>query len=115
VRAKTDTVLSSNKSYESPETKHYLLAVIMLDLLSIYVLNLVVTIAMFTVLVFRAWVEHKNYRLMWKELEWKRTCDTAGKLLHAEKSLFTKVEGGEELYEMLLELFSTNKLTTQSY
>ena len=108
MRAKTDTAKYSNKSYESTETKHYLLAVIMLDLLSIYILNLVVTIAMFTVLVFRAWVEHKNYRLMWKELEWKRTCDTAGKLLHAEKSLFTKVEGGEELYEMLLELFSPN-------
>lgn len=81
---------------------------IIVDLLNIYVLNLVVTIAMFTVLVFRAWVEHKNYRMMWKELEWKRTCDTAGKLLRAEKSLFTKVEGGEELYEMLLELFGKN-------
>jgi len=79
-----------------------------LDLLSIYILNLVVTIAMFSVLVFRAWVEHKNYRLMWEELEWKRTCDTIGKILQAEKSLFTKVEGGEELYEMLLELFSIN-------
>ena len=82
---------------------------IILDLLSIYVLNLVVTIAMFTVLVFRAWVEHKNYKMMWKELEWKRTCDTAGKLLKAEKSLFTKIDGGEELYEMLQELFSINK------
>jgi hypothetical protein len=80
-----------------------------LDLLSIYLLNLVVTIAMFTVLVFRALVEHKNYKMMWKELEWKRTCDTAGKLLKAEKSLFTKVEGGEELYEMLCELFNNNK------
>jgi len=79
-----------------------------LDLLSIYLLNLVVTIAMFTVLVFRAWVEHKNYRLMWKELEWKRTCETTGQLLKAEKNLFTKVEGGEELYEMLLELFCSN-------
>jgi len=81
----------------------------MLDLLGIYILNLVVTIAMFTVLVFRAWVEHKNYKLMWKELEWKRTCGTAGKLLKAEKALFTNVEGGEELYEMLLELFCTPK------
>ncbi len=98
----------SNKSYESTETKQYLLSVIMLDLLNIYILNLVVTIAMFTVLVFRAWVEHKNYKMMWKELEWKRTCDTAGKLLRAEKNLFTKVEGGEELYEMLLELFAGN-------
>ena len=108
MRAKTGTIFFSNKSYESIETNHYLLKVIMLDLLNIYVLNLVITIAMFTVLVFRAWVEHKNYKMMWKELEWKRTCDTAGKLLQAEKNLFTKVEGGEELYEMLLELFSIN-------
>jgi hypothetical protein len=77
----------------------------MLDLLSIYLLNLLVTLAMFSVLVFRAWVEHKNYRLMWKELEWRKTCETVGKILKAEKSLFTKVEGGEELYEMLQELF----------
>ncbi|PVX25314.1 MAG: hypothetical protein CW691_04860 [Candidatus Bathyarchaeum sp.] len=80
-----------------------------MDLLSIYVLNLLVTVAMFTVLVFRAWVEHKNYKLMWKELEWSKTCETAGKLLDAEKSLFTKVEGGEELYEMLCELFKAKE------
>ena len=84
-------------------------AVIGLDLTHIYILNLIVTVAMFTVLVFRAWVEHKNYRLMWKELEWNKTCQTAGKLLKAEKALFTKVEGGEELYDMLCELFSANK------
>ena len=76
-----------------------------MDLLNIYLLNLLVTLAMFIVLVFRAWVEHKNYRLMWKELEWRRTCETVGKILNAEKSLFTKVEGGEELYQMLRELF----------
>jgi hypothetical protein len=46
---------------------------------------------------------------MWKELEWRRTCETVGKLLKAEKNLFTKVEGGDELYEMLLELFAKNK------
>jgi len=45
--------------------------------------------------------------MMWKELEWRKTCETAGKLLKAEKSLFTKIEGGEELYEMLCELFNT--------
>ena len=84
------------------------MTVIYLDLLNIYLLNLLLTLAMFTVLVFRAWVEHKNYRMMWKELEWRKTCETAGKLLKAEKSLFTKIEGGEELYEMLCELFSTN-------
>jgi len=83
--------------------------VIVLDLFDIYVLNLVVTVAMFSVLVFRAWVEHKNYKLMWRELEWRRTCETAGKILKAEKTLFTKVEGGEELYELLTNLFSNNK------
>jgi ketopantoate hydroxymethyltransferase len=83
--------------------------VIVLDLFDIYVLNLVVTVAMFTVLVFRAWVEHKNYKLMWRELEWRRTCETAGRILKAEKTLFTKVEGGEELYELLTNLFSNNK------
>ncbi|MGD2066089.1 MAG: hypothetical protein PVI43_02830 [Candidatus Bathyarchaeota archaeon] len=80
-----------------------------MDLFGIYVLNLIVTVAMFTVLVFRAWVEHKNYKLMWRELEWRRTCETAGKILKAEKTLFTKVEGGEELYELLVNLFSNNK------
>jgi hypothetical protein len=60
---------------------------------------------MFIVLVFRAWVEHKNYRLMWKELEWRRTAETVGKILKAEKSLFTKTDGGDELYDMLCELF----------
>ena len=76
-----------------------------MDLLSIYLLNLLVTLAMFIVLVFRAWVEHKNYRLMWKELEWRRTAETVGKILKAEKSLFTKTDGGDELYDMLCELF----------
>jgi hypothetical protein len=84
------------------------LVVVRLDLLSIYVLNLAITVGMFTVLLFRAWIEHKNYKMMWKELQWKQTCDTAGKLLKAEKSLFTQVEGGDELYEMLCELFEIN-------
>jgi hypothetical protein len=76
-----------------------------LDLLSIYLLNLVITLAMFVVLVFRAWIELKNFRMMWKELEWRRTYETVGRVLKAEKDLFTKVEGGEELYEMLCEIF----------
>ena len=82
---------------------------IMLDLFDLYVLNLIVTVAMFTVLVFRAWVEHKNYKLMWRELEWRRTCETAGKILKAEKTMFTKVEGGDELYALLVKLFTNNK------
>jgi len=84
------------------------LMVMKLDLLSIYLLNLLVTLAMFLVLVFRAWIELKNYRMIWKELEWRRTYETVGKILKAEKDLFTKVEGGEELYEMLCEMFKAD-------
>jgi len=80
-----------------------------LDLLSIYLLNLLVTLAMFIVLVFRAWIELKNYKMIWKELEWRRTYETVGKILKAEKDLFTKVEGGEELYEMLCKMFKAEK------
>jgi hypothetical protein len=79
------------------------------DLLSIYLLNLLITVAMFLVLVFRAWIELKNYRMIWKELEWRRTYETVGKLLKAEKDLFTKVEGGEELYAMLCEMFKAGE------
>ena len=79
------------------------------DLLNIYVLNLLVTLAMFLVLVLRAWIELKNYKLIWKELEWRRTYETVGKVLKAEKDLFTKVEGGEELYEILCEIFKAKK------
>ena len=80
-----------------------------MDLLSIYLLNLLVTLAMFIVLVFRAWIELKNYKMIWKELEWRRTYETVGKILKAEKDLFTKVEGGEELYEMLCKMFKAEK------
>ena len=65
-----------------------------------------ITLAMFIVLVFRAWIELKNFRMMWKELEWRRTYETVGRILKAEKDLFTKVEGGEELYQMLCEMFN---------
>jgi len=63
---------------------------------------------MFAVLIFRAWLELKNYRLMWKELEWHQTYQTMGRLLKAEKDLFSKVEGGDELYRMLCEIFKVN-------
>jgi hypothetical protein len=72
---------------------------------NIYLLNLVVTVAMFIVLVFRAWIELKHHKMMWKELEWTRTYENVGRILKAEKDLFTKVEGVEELYEMLCEMF----------
>lgn len=71
----------------------------------IYVLNLLVTLAMFLVLIFRAWVELKNYKVMWRELEWRRTREVAGRILRAEKDLFAGVDGGQELYRLLCEMF----------
>jgi len=79
-----------------------------MEVFDIYLLNLVLTLGMFAVLIFRAWVELKNYRLIWKELEWKQTYQTMGRILKAEKELFSKVEGGEELYRMLCEIFKVN-------
>jgi hypothetical protein len=64
---------------------------------------------MFSVLIFRAWVELKNYRMMWKELEWKRTYQTMGRVLKAEKDIFSKMEGGDELYQLLCEIFNVSK------
>jgi len=78
-------------------------------LYNIYLLNLMITLAMFLVLVFRAWIEMKNYRVMWKELEWRRTYDMVGRILKAEKDLFTGVEGGKELYELLCEMFKVTE------
>jgi hypothetical protein len=80
-----------------------------LDVLDIYILNLLVTIGMFALLIFRAWLELKNYRMMWKELEWRETYQTMGRLLKAERDLFSRVEGGEELYQMLCEIFKVNE------
>jgi hypothetical protein len=79
------------------------------ELLDIYLLNLAVTVGMFAVLIFRAWIETKNYRIMWQELEWRQTYQTMGRLLKAEKDIFLKVEGGEELYDMLCEIFKVEK------
>jgi hypothetical protein len=63
---------------------------------------------MFVILILRAWLELKNYRMMWKELEWRRTYQVMGRLLKAEKDLFSKVDGGDELYQMLCEVFKVN-------
>jgi hypothetical protein len=79
-----------------------------MDVIDLYLLNLLLTLGMFAVLVFRAWLELKNYRLMWKELEWQQTYRTMGRILKAEKDLFSKVEGGDELYCMLCEIFKVN-------
>jgi len=64
---------------------------------------------MFVVLIARTWIELKNYRMMWKELEWRQTYQTMGRLLKAEKDLFSKMEGGDELYQMLCEIFKVNR------
>jgi hypothetical protein len=76
-----------------------------LDLLDIYLLNLVLTVAMFIVLIVRAWLEFKNYKVMWKEIEWQKTRRTAKEILKAEKEMFSKVDGGQELYDILCHLF----------
>jgi len=77
--------------------------------LSIYLLNILLTLGMFVVLIFRAWVELKNYRLVWKELEWRQTYRAVGRILKAEKDLFSKVEGGGELYKLLCEIFNVRE------
>lgn len=64
---------------------------------------------MFVVLIFRAWIELKNYKLMWKELEWRQTYQAVGHILKAEKELFSKVEGGDELYKLLCEIFKVKE------
>lgn len=80
-----------------------------LDLLQIYLLNLLFTVGMFVVLIFRAWVELKNYRLIWEEMKWRKTYNTVSRVLKAEKDLFTKVEGGDDLYRLLLEMFKVKE------
>ncbi|MEM3506534.1 MAG: hypothetical protein QW589_00905 [Candidatus Bathyarchaeia archaeon] len=77
-----------------------------LGLFEIYLLNLIVTICMFLTLVFRAWIELKHFKLIWNELEHRRIRRTVAEILKAEKDLFKKVEGGEELYEILCKIFS---------
>lgn len=76
-----------------------------MDLLPIYILNLAVSVGMFIVLIVRAWIEMKNYKILWKEREWLKAKETARRILRAEKSLFEEVEGGKEFYELLCEMF----------
>jgi hypothetical protein len=75
------------------------------SLLGIYILNLLVTLGMFAVLIFRAWLELRNYKVLWQEMEWKQTYQNMGRILKAERDLFSKVEGGDELYALLCEIF----------
>ncbi|MCK4474780.1 hypothetical protein KAU30_02965 [Candidatus Bathyarchaeota archaeon] len=75
----------------------------------IYLLNLLVTLGMFVVLIFRAWIELKNYKMMWKELEWRQTYQAVGRVLKAEQDMFSKMEGGDELYRLLCEMFKVRE------
>jgi len=77
--------------------------------LDLYLLNLLLTLGMFSVLVFRAWIELKNHRMMWRELEWRQTYQTMGRVLKAERDMFSRVEGGDELYQLLCEIFKVNE------
>lgn len=81
----------------------------MVELFEIYILNLAVTVGMFAVLVFRAWLELRHFQIIWKEAEWRRTYETVGKILKAEKDLFKGVEGGDELYRMLTQMFNVEE------
>lgn len=77
--------------------------------MDLYLLNLLLTLGMFSVLVFRAWIELKNHRMMWRELEWRQTYQTMGRVLKAERDMFSRVEGGDELYQLLCEIFKVNE------
>jgi hypothetical protein len=77
----------------------------MVDLFDIYILNLAVTAGMFAVLIFRAWLELKQFQVLWREAEWRKTYDMVGRVLRAEKDLFKGVEGGDELYKLLTQMF----------
>jgi len=79
------------------------------EILAIYVLNLTVTVGMFLVIIFRAWIELKNYKLIWQELKWRKNYEVMQKVLRVERDMFSKVEGGEELYNLLCEMFKVDK------
>lgn len=81
----------------------------MVDLFEIYLLNLAVTVGMFLVLIFRAWLELKHFQILWKEAEWRRTYEVVGRILKAEKDLFKGVEGGDELYRLLSQMFKVEE------
>ena len=84
----------------------------MVELLEIYLLNLAVTVGMFAVLIFRAWLELRHFKIMWKEAEWRRTYEIVGRVLKAEKDLFKGVEGGDELYKLLTQIFNAEQQKT---
>jgi len=81
----------------------------MVDLFDIYMLNLVVTVGMFVVLIFRAWLEMRRFQVLWKEAEWRKTYEMVGRILKVEKDLFKGVEGGDELYKLLTQMFKVEE------
>lgn len=76
-----------------------------MEIIDIYLLNLALTVGMFIVLIVRAFLEWKNYRIMWKEIRRNQKKESLAQLLKAEKSFFLKVEGGKKLYEALCDIF----------
>jgi len=46
---------------------------------------------------------------MWQEVEWRQTYHMMGRILKAEKELFSRVEGGDELYQMLCQIFKVDQ------
>ena len=78
------------------------------DMFEIYLLNLLVTLGMFIVLIFRAWIELKNYKMMWRELDGRQMYRAVGRVLKAEKDIFGKMEGGDE-YRLLCEMFKVHE------
>jgi len=60
---------------------------------------------MFLVLIFRAWVEFRNFQMIWKEMEWRKKRRTAREVLENERETFSKMEGGRELFDILCHLF----------
>ena len=83
----------------------------MVDIFEIYLLNLAVTVGMFAVLVFRAWLELRHFQVLWREAEWRRTYEMVGRILKAEKDLFKGAEGGDELYKLLTKMFNVEEQT----
>jgi hypothetical protein len=46
---------------------------------------------------------------MWRDIEWRKSCETAVRVLEAKKEMFSKVEEGKELYEALNEIFQLHQ------
>jgi len=83
----------------------------LVDVFDLYLLNLVVTAGMFTVLVFRAWLELRHFQILWKEAEWRKTYEMVGRILRAEKDLFKGADGGDDLYKLLSQMFNVKEET----